>query len=154
MNALYLAIGLFLLAFGAIIPPPGFSPFMNPLQDIPVIAVKAPSHAIKMGYPKTVYFYEPYVKRRWGLAYMDLINDSFKHEGLYDYARGRIVSPEEVREGVIIGYLGRADMNIYSRISWPKVLFMALGAGFIGACFLETRGEERRVYRSEAEIKP
>ena len=94
------------------------------------------------------------MKRRWGYAYTDLINDSFKPEGLYDYARGKIVSPEEVKGGVIIGYLGRADMNIYSRISWPKVLFMALGAGFIGACFLETRGEERRVYRSEAEIKP
>ena len=153
MNGLYVSIGLFLLAFAALIPPPGFSPIINPDQGIPVIAVKTPSHAIEMGYPKTVKFYEPYVKKRWGYAYMDLIKDSFKPEGLYDYARGRIISPEEVKAGIIVGYTKEADMGFYSKISWFKVFFMALGAGFIASAFLEGKPQENRVLRQEAEMR-
>jgi len=153
LNGLYLAVGLFLLAVASLIPPPGFSLLMNPGQDVPVIAVKAPSHAIELGYPKTVYFYEPYVKRRWGLAYADMIKDSFKPEGLYDYERNRIISPEEVEAGLIVGYTGRVDMGFYSRVSWFKLLFMALGAGFIASAFLEGKPQENRVLRQEAELR-
>jgi len=153
LNGLYLAAGLFLIAIASLIPPPGFSFMTSPSQDVPIIAVKTPSHAIEMGYPKTVYFYEPYVKKRWGYAYMQLINDSFKPEGLYDYERNRIISPEEVEAGLIIGYTGRVDMGFYSRVSWFKVLFMALGVGFIASAFLEGKPQENRILRQEAEMR-
>lgn len=153
MNGLYLALGLFLLAVASIIPPPGLSPIIDEAQDIPVIAVRAPDRAVEMGYPRTVYFYEPYVKRHWGYAYAQMVNDSFTEKGLYDYERNRIVSPEEVRAGLIVGYVGRADMGFYAKVSWLKVLFMALGAGLIASAILEAGPRENRVLKPEAEIR-
>lgn len=153
MNPAYVAAGLILLAVAALIPPPGISPIISPDEVVQVIAVRSPPRAIEQGYPETVKFYEPYVKRNWGYAYEQMINDSFRQDGLFDYARGRVLSPEEVKAGMIVGYTGlSAGSSIYSRISWVKLLMMGFGLGMLFGSFLETRGG-RTVLRKEAEMR-
>jgi len=152
VNIILASLGLFIIAFTMLfLPPPGLSPILSsPYQDIAVIAIKTPDYAIKMGYPKMVHFYEPYVKERWGYAYKDLINESFTKEGLYDYARNRIITPEEIEAGLIVGYTGQIRLSV-GELSWPKLIGYAIGVGLVAAGFSASNAvvKERRV---EAEI--
>jgi len=98
--------------------------------------VQVPSYLREKGYPRIILVDRSYVYENWGFAWKDFVNDTFKPEGVYDYKRGRVLSPEEAAY-LVVGCVPKVEVN------WGKAIFFAFGVGFAVAGLVAPRGGGR-----------
>lgn len=76
--------------------PPGFT-FT---YEVPYMTLKVPEALVAKGYPREIRVSYDYMYGRYGLDYGRLVNDTFRSDGVYDYVRGRVITPEEAERGL------------------------------------------------------
>lgn len=123
MTFMFFAIGTVLLVLALLTYPIGIIPLY--VEDT-ALEVKVPKEVVAQGYPETVKFSERYVRERWGYAWNQFLNDTFKDGKIYDYSAKKYVTPEEARTTVIGSRTG---------VSVVKIVLMAMGVLFLSVWF-------------------
>ena len=130
MNTALLAAAVALLALGLAAYPPGPSP-AYPLPD-ETVSVTVPPRLVAAGYPPTISVSRAYLEERFGGSYALLVNATFRPDGVYDYAAGRIIAPGEAWTRVV-GRSDRVAVN-YVKVAMlsSAVVLMAAAVAWAG----------------------
>lgn len=90
-----------------------------------VVEFKVPEHLVEKGYPEEVKVSKAYVLGEWSGREHEFLTAVFRNDTVYDPQAGKAVSPEEVREGYVIG--GGNSLREVKTVAWSKVGVFAIG---------------------------
>ncbi|MEM3426121.1 MAG: hypothetical protein QXW42_04150 [Thermofilum sp.] len=90
-----------------------------------VAEFKVPEHLVEKGYPEEVKVSKAYVLGEWSGREQEFLTAVFRNDTVYDPQAGRAVSPEEVREGYVIG--GGNSVREVKTVAWSKAGVFAIG---------------------------
>lgn len=119
MTFMFFTIGTVLLVLALLTYPVGIVPLY--VEDS-TVDVRVPKEVVSQGYPETVKVSERYIRERWGYAWNQFLNDTFKDGKIYDYSAKKYVTPEEARTTVI---------GSRTNISLFKLFLMVMGVLFL-----------------------
>ena len=141
MKAL-LVLGAFLIMFSLVFVEPQGPFFVSESDSCSTpMKVQVPSYLREKGYPRIVLVDRDYVYENWGFAWKDFLNATFKPEGVYDYRRNRVLSPEEAAY-LVVGCIPDVEVN------WGKAIFFAFGVCFMIMGFISPPSSRREESRS------